>query len=58
MDNILRLSIQEDPLTLDPQKSGDRFSSALIFLLFKGLTRFEADHRVTCDLASSFFFRS
>ncbi|MGC2594998.1 MAG: peptide ABC transporter substrate-binding protein [Rhabdochlamydiaceae bacterium] len=54
MDNVLRLSIQEDPLTFDPQKSGDRFSSALIFLLFKGLTRFEADHRVTCDLASSF----
>jgi oligopeptide transport system substrate-binding protein len=54
MDNILRLSIQKDPLTLDPQKSGDQFSSALIFLLYKGLTRFEADHKVSCDLASSF----
>jgi oligopeptide transport system substrate-binding protein len=54
MDNILRLSSQKDPLTLDPQKSGDRFSSAIIFLLFRGLMRFEADHRVCCDLASSF----
>lgn len=54
MDNILRLSCQKDPVTLDPQKSSDRFSSAIIFLLFRGLTRFEADHQVYCDLAASF----
>lgn len=54
MNNVLRLSFQKDPLTLDPQKSGDQFSSTLIFLLFKGLTRLEANHKVSCDLASSF----
>jgi oligopeptide transport system substrate-binding protein len=53
MKNVFRLSFQKDPLTLDPQKSGDRFSSAIIFLLFRGLTRLEADHKVNCDLASS-----
>jgi oligopeptide transport system substrate-binding protein len=54
MENTLRLSFQKDPLTLDPQKSGDPISSAIIFLLFKGLTRFEADHTIRCDLAHSF----
>ncbi len=54
MANILRLSLQKDPLTLDPQKSGDKFSSAIIFLLFKGLTRLEPDRKVCCDLATSF----
>lgn len=53
--NILRLSCHEDPITLDPQKSGDKLSSAIIFLLFKGLTRLEADHTIQCDLAESFY---
>ncbi len=54
MDNTLRLSFHKDPMTLDPQKSGDKMSSAIIFLLFKGLTRLEADHSIHCDLADSF----
>lgn len=54
MDNTLRLSFQKDPLALDPQRSGDPISNAMIFLLFKGLTRFEADHTIRCDLANSF----
>ncbi len=54
MEKILRLSFQKDPITLDPQKSGDSISSAMIFLLFKGLTRLEADHTIRCDLADSF----
>ncbi len=54
MNNILQLSCQKDPITLDPQKSGDVISSAIIFLLFRGLMRFEADHKIYCDLASSF----
>ncbi len=54
MENTLRLSIRTDPVTLDPQKSGDPISSALIFLLFKGLTRLEADNTIRCDLARSF----
>jgi len=54
MDNTLRLSFHKDPVTLDPQKSGDTLSSAIIFLLFKGLTRLEADHSIRCDLADSF----
>lgn len=55
MNQGLRLSLQKDPLTLDPQKSGDEISSAVIFLLFRGLTRFEANQKVSCDLASSFY---
>jgi oligopeptide transport system substrate-binding protein len=54
MDNTLRLCFHKDPMTLDPQKSGDKLSSAIIFLLFKGLTRLEADHSIHCDLADSF----
>lgn len=54
MNKVLRLSSQKDPLTLDPQKSGDKFSSAVIFLLFKGLTRLEANRHITCDLAKAF----
>jgi oligopeptide transport system substrate-binding protein len=54
MDHVLRLCFQKDPLTLDPQKSGDIVSSAVIFLLFKGLTHLEPDQKITCDLADSF----
>lgn len=54
MENILKISSKKDPITLDPQKSGEPISSAMIFLLFKGLTRFESDHKIKCDLASSF----
>jgi oligopeptide transport system substrate-binding protein len=54
MDNILRLSCHEDPITLDPQKSGDKLSSTIIFLLFKGLTRLGTDQTIHCDLADSF----
>ncbi|MFY7842979.1 MAG: peptide ABC transporter substrate-binding protein [Rhabdochlamydiaceae bacterium] len=52
--NTLNISFQKDPLTLDPRESGDFFSSAVIFLLFKGLTRFEANQSVSCDLAESY----
>jgi oligopeptide transport system substrate-binding protein len=54
MEKTLRLSFQKDPLTLDPQKSSDPISTAMIFLIFKGLTRFGADHTIRCDLANSF----
>jgi len=54
MEKTLRLSFQKDPLTLDPQKSSDPISTAMIFLLFKGLTRFDADQSIRCDLAQSF----
>ncbi|MBX3718268.1 MAG: peptide ABC transporter substrate-binding protein [Parachlamydiales bacterium] len=53
MENILKICFQKFPFTLDPQKSGDRTSSAIIFLLFKGLTRLEPDRRISLDLASS-----
>jgi oligopeptide transport system substrate-binding protein len=54
MDNVLRLSFHKDPITLDPAKSCDKLSSAIIFLLYKGLTRLEADHSIHSDLAESF----
>jgi len=53
MAKILRLSFSQDIYTLDPQKSCDPFSSAAIFLLFKGLTRLEANHKIACDIADS-----
>lgn len=55
MQNVLRLSFHKDPITLDPQKSNDKLSSAIIFLLFKGLTRLETDQTIHCDLADSFY---
>src|ERR1700733_16068823 len=54
MDNTLRLSFHKDPITLDPRENGDKHSSAIIFMLYKGLTRLEADHSIHCDLADSF----
>jgi oligopeptide transport system substrate-binding protein len=54
MNNVLRICSHKDPLTLDPQKSGESVSSAIIFLLFRGLTRFDEDHKIHCDLANSF----
>jgi oligopeptide transport system substrate-binding protein len=55
VSNMLRLSFHKDPPTLDPQRSSDSISSAIIFLLFKGLTRLEANQVVHCDLADSFY---
>lgn len=54
VENTLRLSFLKDPVTLDPQQSGDPVSSAAIFLLFKGLTRLEPDQSIICDLADSY----
>ncbi|MBS0653698.1 MAG: peptide ABC transporter substrate-binding protein [Verrucomicrobia bacterium] len=51
----LRLTFQKDPFTLDPQMSGDEVSSAVIFLLYRGLTRLEPDQSISCDLASSYY---
>ena len=55
MDKTLRLSFHKDPLTLDPQKTCDKLSSAIVFLLFKGLTRLNTDHTIQNDIASSFY---
>lgn len=51
--NALRLAFNRDPFTLDPQKCSDVVSSAAIFLLFRGLTRLDANHKITYDLAES-----
>jgi oligopeptide transport system substrate-binding protein len=53
MQNQLRLSFHKDPLTLDPRKCCDLISSAAIFLLFRGLTRLEANYQIHYDLADS-----
>ncbi len=52
---MLRLAFQKDPFTLDPQMSGDEVSSAVIFLLYRGLTRLEPDQSISCDLTSSYY---
>lgn len=53
-DRILRISFKNDPITLNPQQSGDLISSAIIFLLYKGLMRFEPNQTLSCDLADSY----
>ena len=52
--NELSIGLHETPETLDPQKVGNQVSSTVVFLLFKGLTRLEADRTINCDLADSF----
>lgn len=53
MERILKTSLYKDPSTLDPRKCGDVTSSSIIFLLFRGLTRLQSDHKVVFDLAES-----
>lgn len=53
-EKTLHTSFNKDPATMDPRKSGDLVSSTVIFLLFKGLTRLEANHEITLDLAESY----
>lgn len=53
MYKTLDTSFYKDPATIDPRKCGDAISSAAIFLLFKGLTRLQADHKIEFDLAES-----
>src|SRR5579862_7083829 len=52
--DVLHTSFYKDPSTLDPRKCGDAVSSIAIFLLFKGLTRLQANHEVVLDLAESY----
>ncbi len=49
----LRMSIGREPQSLDPRKGAEVVSAALHFLLFEGLTRFNADWSITLSLAEN-----
>jgi oligopeptide transport system substrate-binding protein len=53
MDETFHLAFYKDPITFDPRKCGDIISSHMVFLLFKGLTRLQANGEVILDLAES-----
>jgi oligopeptide transport system substrate-binding protein len=54
MDETFHLTFYKGPITFDPRKCGDIISSHMVFLLFKGLTRLQANGEVVLDLAESF----
>lgn len=50
---IFRICFQSQPMTIDPRRSGDPFSSNLLFMLFEGLTHLESDGNVSMGVAKS-----
>ncbi|MBS0625236.1 MAG: peptide ABC transporter substrate-binding protein [Verrucomicrobia bacterium] len=49
----MRISFYMDPLTVDPRKNGDLYSSAFLYMLYDGLTRLLANGAVELSLAES-----
>jgi len=45
----LRINFPEEPVTMDPRKGGDVYSSAMHFFMFEGLTKISPNS--SCDLA-------
>jgi len=49
----LRLNFTNQIATLDPRKSSDPCSSAVIFMLYQGLTRYNSESKIELALASN-----
>ncbi|KPK32567.1 MAG: hypothetical protein AMS24_03920 [Chlamydiae bacterium SM23_39] len=52
--HILKTSLQTEPLTLDPRKSGGHISDIILFMLFEGLTKFNKDGSISLCLAKNY----
>ena len=50
---MFRLNMKTQPKTLDPRKTGDVFSSQMIFLLFEGLVKRYPDGSIKLAQAES-----
>jgi len=50
----INICFQQNPITVDPRKSGEQYSSTLIFLLFDGLMKSLPDETVVPSIAESY----
>ena len=53
-DKTFNITFASNPSTLDPRRSGDMFSSSIIFMLYQGLTEVQSDGTAAMALASSY----